>query len=370
MGRSVLGVRRVEHAGRRSRRALRDHVRRVVTRCVGTCPDRRCRHPGRPPATDGHRRARPGARRRHRRRVGHAARRRARHRQEHVAPAAAGLVAGDHAVRECRGERATGAPAGRAARRRAPRSVVAGGHRGARHRRRHRRDPPRPRGGRQHPGRRRPGARVSTRKRRAGAGVRAPVGGRGQAARHPRRHGRSRDQGRRSRRATRPRARGRHGVVVRGRPASLVAAAARHEASVRPNRRARVVRDGLRRSGGCARPERVVPRRPPHRRARISRRPDDRGQASDRRRGASAHRGRAVRRPRATHIAGHRRRAVGVAVGGPAAAGAPAGRQRRRLRVDGRWRAARRARARPRGVHGRRQRPHGPADASRPGRVR
>ena len=85
-------------------------------------------------------------------------------------------------------------------------------------------------------------------------------------------HGRSRHQGRRPRRAARPRARGRHGAVVRGRPAPLVAAAARHEAPVRSDRRARVVRDGRRRSGRCARPERAVPRRPPHRRARVGRR--------------------------------------------------------------------------------------------------
>ena len=46
------------------------------------------------PAADRHRRARPGARRRHRSRVGHAARRRAGHRQEHAAAAAARVVAG------------------------------------------------------------------------------------------------------------------------------------------------------------------------------------------------------------------------------------------------------------------------------------
>ena len=73
------------------------------------------------PAADGHRRARPGARRRHRARVGHAARRRAGHRQEHAAAAAAGVVAGPDALRQRRGERPAGAPAGRAARRRAAR---------------------------------------------------------------------------------------------------------------------------------------------------------------------------------------------------------------------------------------------------------
>ena len=69
-------------------------------------------------AADRHRRARPGARRRHRRRLGHAARRRARHRQEHAAAAAAGRLAGPEPVRQRRGERPAGAPARRAPRRR------------------------------------------------------------------------------------------------------------------------------------------------------------------------------------------------------------------------------------------------------------
>ena len=118
------------------------------------------------------------------------------------------------------------------------------------------------------------------------------------------------------------RARGRHGAGVRRRPAPRAAAAARHEAPLRPHRRARPVRDGHR-TGWSACPTRAALflGRPPHGRAGLGRGADDRGQAPDRGRGAGAHRRRAVRRARPAHVAGHRRRAAGAAAGGAAATG-------------------------------------------------
>ena len=89
----------------------------------------------------------------------------------------------------------------------------------------------------------------------------AKARGAGDRARRPR------HQGRRAGRPTRARARRRHRALVRGRPPPRPAAAAGGQAPLRPHRRARPVRDGRRRPGRRARPERAVPRRPPRRRA-------------------------------------------------------------------------------------------------------
>ena len=121
----MRGVRRVEHARRGGgrRHPSRDDPRRPMAELQLLHDIDALLGRG---AADRHRRARPGARRWARARLGHPARRRAGHRQEHAAAAAARLVAGADAVRQRRGEPAAGAHPRRAPRRGASR-VVAGG---------------------------------------------------------------------------------------------------------------------------------------------------------------------------------------------------------------------------------------------------
>ena len=233
---------------------------------------RRGRLTGRRSAAHGHRRARPGAGRRHRAGFGHPARRRAGHRQVHAAAAAARLVARPHAVRQRRGERPAGALAGRAAGRHQPRPVAAQRDRAAAHHRLHRRGAARARRHRQHPDRQRPRARFGTRAAWCRCAA-APPGWRTK----PRHRGIpvvlvghvTKDGG--ARRAAGARAPGRRGAGVRGRAPPLAPAAARGEEPVRSHRRAGAVRDAREGPGRRARREPAVPRRPPHRRARLGR---------------------------------------------------------------------------------------------------
>ena len=118
------------------------------------------------------------------------------------------------------------------------------------------------RGGRLHPDRARPRARLGPGVGGPGARVRRPAGGGGQGPRHRHRARRPRHQGRRPRRAPRARARGRHRAGLRGRPPPRPAPAAGGQAPLRLHRRAGPVRDDRRRPGRGARPEPAVPRRP------------------------------------------------------------------------------------------------------------
>ncbi len=113
-----------------------------------------------------------------------------------------------------------------------------------------------PRRDRLDPDRARSGARFGAGIDGAGPRVRAPARARGEATRSRRRPRRPRHEGRRPRRSTRARARRRHRAVLRRRPPSRLAPAARREAPVRLDRRARAVRDD-RRTGSCPCPTRA-----------------------------------------------------------------------------------------------------------------
>ena len=120
---------------------------------------------------------------------------------------------------------------------------VAAGHPG-----RHRGDPAGRGGGRLHPDRVGPRARIRARVGGAGAGLRPAAGGAGQGGRPDHDPGRPRDQGGHAGRSPAARAPRGHGAVVRGRSPSRPPAAPVGQAPFRADRGARAVRDDRRRS--------------------------------------------------------------------------------------------------------------------------